>query len=241
MMSREDGEAIRADLVRDVPVPRNPIGSRDDEIHVALRHEGGGGRVRDHRVRDAELLELPRRQPAALEQRSRLVDPDVLDEARLGGGSDRADRRAVAARRKAARVAVREHAVRPRGKSSTAFAPMRRQRSTSSACIVSARSRVGSSRIASSAQRRLTAVGLEAASVSKASSTSSPRSAASAMPYAAATPIAGAPRTASTWMASAKAAEVGQRSSTSSSGNRRWSRRTTASASRRTIRSGVSS
>ena len=43
----------------------------------------------------------------------------------------------------------------------------------------------------------MTAVGREAASVSTATSTSSPRSAASASPYAAAIPIAGAPRTAS--------------------------------------------
>ena len=100
----------------------------------------------------------------------------------------------------------------------------------------SARSGVGSSRIASSAQRRLTAVGRDAASARRRASRSSPRSAASASPYAAATPIAGAPRTASVRIASATSAADSQRSSTSSSGRRRWSRTTTASCSRRTMR-----
>ena len=57
-----------------------------------------------------------------------------------------------------------------------------------------------------------------------------PALAASAKPYAAAIPIAGAPRMASVRIASATSAAEWQRSSTSSSGSRRWSSTTTASA-----------
>ena len=80
-------------------------------------------------------LELPRGQPRALEQRPRLVDPDVLEQAALPRREQRADRAAVAAGREAARVAVRQRArararaARPRAR------PSRRQRSTSSRWI----------------------------------------------------------------------------------------------------------
>ena len=161
----EHGEPIGADLVRGVAVRRDPVGARDDEIDVAAAHERGGRTVGDHRVRDAELLELPGGQARALEQRPRLADPDVRDATRLEGCADGAEGGSVASGREAACVAVREHA-RGCREQSTACAHIRRQRSTSSAWMRSARSRVGSSRIASSAQRRLTAVGRDAASVS---------------------------------------------------------------------------
>jgi hypothetical protein len=48
------------------------------------------------------------------------------------------------------------------------------------------------------------------------------------MPYAAATPIAGAPRTTISRIASATAAASPQRRYTSSAGSRRWSSRITA-------------
>ena len=90
----------------------------------------------------------------------------------------------------------------------------------------------------SRAWKRLTAVGREAARVALASLRSSPRSAARAMPYAAATPIEGAPRTASVRIASATSAELSSRSSTTSPGSSRWSRTMTAPSSKRTISSG---
>ena len=93
VVRREHGEPVRADLVRGVAVRRDPVGAGDDEVDLAPRHERRGCSVGDHRVRDAELLELPGGQPAPLEERSRLVDPDVLDETRLAGGPDRAERR----------------------------------------------------------------------------------------------------------------------------------------------------
>src|SRR6478672_1136111 len=117
---------------------------------------------------------------------------------------------------------------------------MRLQRSTSSAWIRRACSADGSSRISSSAHARLTAVGRDSRRTRSAASRSSPFDAASAMPYAAATPIAGAPRTTIVRIASATSAADRHSTSTSSSGSRRWSRSTTASPSSRRIRSGSS-
>ena len=115
----------------------------------------------------------------------------------------------------------------PGWNSCEACAAMRLHRSTSSRCNSRARSGVGSGRMRSSAQRKLTAVGRDEASTAAAASRSSPRVAASASAYPAATPIAGAPRTAMTRMASATSAADEQASSTTSPGSRRWSSRTT--------------
>ena len=125
---------------------------------------------------DAERVELPCRQARALEQRPRLADPDVLDEPSLPRRADRAERAAVAAGGEPARVAVRERrasrarAARPRARPCGGSARPRPRGSPR------ARSGVGSSRISSSAQARLTAVGRDAASTSCAASRSSPRS-----------------------------------------------------------------
>ena len=59
-------------------------------------------------MRDADGLELPGREPRALEQRPRLVDEHVREQPALPGGAERSHRGAVAARREAARVAVRQ-------------------------------------------------------------------------------------------------------------------------------------
>ena len=71
-------------------------------------HERRRCSVHDHGERDTQRVELPCSQARALEQRPRLVDPDVLDEAALPGRAHGAERRPVAARRQAARVAVRQ-------------------------------------------------------------------------------------------------------------------------------------
>ena len=63
-------------------------------------------RVDDHRVRDADRLELERGQARPLEQRPCLVDPHMRHSSPLRGRPNRTDRRAVAARREPARVAV---------------------------------------------------------------------------------------------------------------------------------------
>ena len=110
MVRREHGERVRADLVRGVAVRRDAVGAGDDQVDLAARHHRRRGGVGDHRVRDAGCLELPGGEARALEQRPRLVDEHVLEQAALPGGAERADRGAVAARREAAGVAVRERA-----------------------------------------------------------------------------------------------------------------------------------
>ena len=107
-------------------------------------------------------------------------------------------------------------------------------RRRSSASIVSARSckATGSTggraavelRIRSRAQPRLTAVGRDARRTAMASSRSSPARAAITTPQAAATPIAGAPRTAIVAIASATSRQWRRGRMATSWGNRRWSR-----------------
>ena len=86
-------------------------------------------------------LELPRGQPRALEQRPRLVDPDMREQAlaprprRIAPSAD-----AVAARREPAGVAVGQRARAGREAASAACAPIARQRSTSSSWSARARS-----------------------------------------------------------------------------------------------------
>ncbi len=75
----------------------------------------------------------------------------------------------------------------------------------------------------SNAQNKLTAVGLEAVSPARASVMFAPPFAAKAMPYAAATPIAGAPRTAMSRTASRTCSHVVNTSHFSLRGNVRWS------------------
>ena len=110
MVRREDGETVRPDLVRGVAVGGDPVGARHHEVDLAAGHERRRRPVRDHGMRDGELLELPRREAAALQERPRLVDPDVRDATRLVRGADCSERRSVATRREPARVAVREDA-----------------------------------------------------------------------------------------------------------------------------------
>ena len=79
--------------------------------------------------RDAERLELPCREAGSLQQRPRLVHPHVLDEALFPRRTNGSERRSVAARREASRVAVREYAgavsrrARRRGAPSAGTAP----------------------------------------------------------------------------------------------------------------------
>ena len=171
----EHGERVCADLVRGVAVRGDAVGAGDDQVDLAARHQRRRGAVGDHGVRDAGRLELPGGEPRALEQRPRLVDEHVLEQAALPGGAERADGRAVAAGREPAGVAVgeraragREQLGGVRGHAPAALDLLAVER----AC---ARSGVGSVRICASAQTRLTAVGRDAASTRSASARSSPR------------------------------------------------------------------
>ena len=111
MVCGEHGERVRPDLVRGVAVRRDAVGAGDDQVDLPPRHQRGRGGVGDHRVRDADRLELPRGEARPLEQRSRLIDEHACEQATFPGGAQRADRGAVAASGEPAGVAVRE---RPR-------------------------------------------------------------------------------------------------------------------------------
>ena len=201
------------------------------------RHQRRGRAVHDHRVRDPERLELPRGQPRALEQRARLVDPDVRDAAplRTPRGSHR--RRCRSRPSRARRRCSASARARPAGTSSAACAPICRQRSTSSSWM---RSRALARRVVAHLVERpaevdrrrprrrerlvrgvevLPALGCERQPVGG-------RDADRGRPAHGERPD----------RLGELAPPSPQRSSTSSSGSRRWSRTTTASSSSRTMR-----
>src|SRR5581483_10147402 len=88
----------------------DPVGAGDDEVDLAARHHRAGSRVGDDGVRDLGTLELPGGETRALQERPGLVDENAREEAALGRGSESAHRRAVAAGRETARVAVGQRA-----------------------------------------------------------------------------------------------------------------------------------
>ena len=76
MTRRQDGQRIRSDLVRRVAVGSDPIGADQHNVDLATAHQEPGRDVRDQRVCDAGLGQLPGGEPRTLEIRPRLVDPD---------------------------------------------------------------------------------------------------------------------------------------------------------------------
>ena len=90
--AREHRERVRADLVGGVAVVRDAVGAEHDGVDEPAREQLPGGDVGDQRVRDAVLGQLPGGQAGSLQQRARLVDPDV--QARIALRAPRARRRA---------------------------------------------------------------------------------------------------------------------------------------------------
>ena len=74
---RQHGERIGADLVGDVAVRRRPIGADDHAAHPLALHQMTRHVVGDERHGDAVLLQLPRGEPRALEEGSRLAGDDL--------------------------------------------------------------------------------------------------------------------------------------------------------------------
>ncbi len=70
---RHHRHRVRADLVGDVAVRRDPVGADDDEVDVALAHERPGHALGDHGRRHVVAHQLPRREARALKERARLV------------------------------------------------------------------------------------------------------------------------------------------------------------------------
>ena len=105
-MGGSDGQTVGADLVRGVTVRGDAVGTGDDAVDLARLIRCAAAESAITACGMPSCLELPGRQARALEQRPRLVDPDVFEKALLPGGAQRADRRAVPAGRQAAGVAV---------------------------------------------------------------------------------------------------------------------------------------
>ena len=199
-------------------------------------HERARHAVGDDRRVDAVAHELPRGQARALQERPRLVGEHGDALALLDRGADHAERRAVARRRERAGVAVREDArrrpARPRRRSRPSPGSWRRlRRGSPRLALEPARDLLGrlprlrrrrrtTRFIRSIAQNRLTAVGRVAAIMSHVFWNSTAnclvpfallRCMPSAMPIAAATPIAGAPRITIVLIARATSCAVRQR------------------------------
>ena len=77
VMPRLHRERVRADLVGRVAVRGDPVGAREHGVDLTARHQRRGGRVDDDGVRDPGRSSSHAVSRGALEQRPRLVDPDV--------------------------------------------------------------------------------------------------------------------------------------------------------------------
>ena len=108
MLLREHGDAIRADLVRDVTVGRDAIGADHDQVHMAKAHHRRRHVVGDHGRIDTVLHQLPRREPRALKERTRFIRKDRNLLSLLRRSSDHTESRAIARGRQRTCVAVRE-------------------------------------------------------------------------------------------------------------------------------------
>src|SRR6266516_2234396 len=91
----EHPQCVRTNLIGDVAIGRDAIGAYDDQVDRPARDEMPSHVVGDQRLRDASLLELPGREPGALEEGTGLVDENMRPLAALGGGTNDAKRAAV--------------------------------------------------------------------------------------------------------------------------------------------------
>ena len=232
-MSRSCSPCPRCAAIRSAPVTTrstSPRAMSEPAAESAMTACGMPARSSSHAVRRA-----PWRSGRVSSTRTRSSRP------RSAGGAERADRGAVAAGREAAGVAVRQRArarleelggVGGHAPAAVDLFLVERARALGRRVVAHLRERprkVDRGRPG----RREHALGLVEILAAQRRERE---------PYAAAMPIAGAPRTTIVRIASATSAAVPQRSSTTSSGSRRWSRRTTAgpSSSSRTICSGSS-
>jgi hypothetical protein len=110
MAARQHGDRIRTDLVGYVAVRRDAVRAHDDRIDASAAQEKSGSAVRNQRDGNRVALELPRRQPRALQEWARLIRIDVDRLAGFDRGADDAERGAVARGGKRAGIAVRQHA-----------------------------------------------------------------------------------------------------------------------------------
>lgn len=113
-MPSEHRHTVRADLVRNIAVGGNSIGSNYYCVNGSSRHQAGGHVVADERCWNARTGKLPRGKARALSHWSGFVCIHPLDLALLRRRIHDAKGGAVAHCRQASRIAVRQHARSPR-------------------------------------------------------------------------------------------------------------------------------
>jgi hypothetical protein len=74
---RDDRERVGANLVGGVAVRGDAVRAHEDAVDLTPGEQLPRSGVRDHGVRDLRSLELPGRQPRALEERTRFVHEHV--------------------------------------------------------------------------------------------------------------------------------------------------------------------
>ncbi len=108
-MTRQHRQPVGADLIGEVAVGADPVGTEQHDIDFGLPHQRGRRGIGDQRARDSGVPQLPHREPGALEQRPRLVYVDMHAASLLVREIHRGERGADTTGRQRPGVAVREH------------------------------------------------------------------------------------------------------------------------------------
>ena len=239
-MACGDRERQAADLVGRVAVGRDPVRADQHDVRTAADEDGRRGAVDDQPERRPHPGQLPGGEPGALQQRSRLERERLLEHAARVELADHAEGGAALDRRQRPGVADRHRAhARPGNKLRDQVGAAGRDRCARLDVLVAdphGLGEHGAGPVGQAGQRAVDAPGevdRRRPGRAKAGRRPRPRSASSpgwpaarsATPNPPATPRAGAPRTASRWIASISSSTPVIRSTTRSSGRRVWSMR----------------
>ena len=90
MRGRQQRQRVGADFISDIAAGRNPIGPDNAGSNPTRLQQLSGGRVHQHRDRNAVLRQFPSREPRTLKERPRLIDKHFKPLASLPSSCDRA-------------------------------------------------------------------------------------------------------------------------------------------------------
>ncbi len=106
MELRQHRQGVGANFVRHVAVGGNTVCPHPHGVHLPFCHQAGGHGVGNQLIRHAQLAQFPCGQPAALQQRTGFIHPDIAHLAFLMHAGNHAQRGTDARRRQPAGVAV---------------------------------------------------------------------------------------------------------------------------------------
>ena len=109
VFSREDRHSVGSDLVGDIAVGSNPVGTDHHDVDPSGLHQRADHSVRDHSGLDAFTDQFPCREPSALQKRTGLVCVHGHPLARFDCRADHPERRPEAPGGQRTRVAMGEH------------------------------------------------------------------------------------------------------------------------------------